>query len=422
MFDVQSGGCRIAPCCTLGGGNNWGAAYRGQEGTHFTKVEGFSTGPTGQQQCEDECAALDTAADPGRACYAYQWRNNNAECKIYSVTPMYITTGDTTQWPFTGQGGGYCGFLSYPTGRMLMISFVSSGTVESFDATAFGASLATELNVTASDVTVTVEPASIRVSVTISVDVDQSEALVTEVNTLFADPQRTQSALGVTVESFTAPTIAYFSPPPSTPPSPPAPPAPPPAAHVCAADGSDDACSPFAGATWSSMVSSYHFYLYDETPDGTDLKLWEWPRVTPADAQLANNNICEDGLPAFNASIPQGDYYVAFGSPDCAVHYVNLSTGLISGCGRVALVPCLLGTDCADCGRSASQIAEESDGRRRRAQALPAMDDVHEMRHLERTLRTASSYHLPKPWLDALQIAEHIDPSHPPTSESATRR
>jgi hypothetical protein len=137
---------------------------------------------------------------------------------------------------------------------------------------------------------------------------------------------------------------------------------------------------------------------------------------------LAHNNVCEDGLPAVNTSIPQGDYYVAFGSPDCAVHYVNLSTGLISGCGRVELVPCLMGTDCADCGRSASQIAEESDGRRRRAQALPAMDDVHEMRHLERTLRTASSYHLPKPWLDALQIAEHIDPSLPPTSESATRR
>ena len=176
-------------------------------------------------------------------------------------------------------------------------------------------------------------------------------------------------------------------------------------ADACAADGSDDTCSPFAGATWSSAFSSYHFYLYDETDDGTDLKLWEYPRVTPQDAQLAFNNVCEDGLPAVNASIPQGDYYVAFGSPDCAVHYVNLSTGLISGCGRVELVPCTLGTDCHDCGRSAAR--KESDGRRRRVQALPATDDAHEMRHLQRTLRTASSYHLPKPWLQALQITAH---------------
>jgi len=52
-------------------------------------------------------------------------------------------------------------------------------------------------------------------------------------------------------------------------------------------------CSPFSGATWSSAyISSYHFYLYDETPDGVDLRLWEWPRVTPKDDQLANNGVC----------------------------------------------------------------------------------------------------------------------------------
>ena len=105
-------------------------------------------------------------------------------------------------------------------------------------------------------------------------------------------------------------------------------------------------------------MSSYHFYLYDETDDGVDLRLWEWPRLTPQDAQLANNGICEDGLPAVNSSIPQGDYYVAFGSPDCAVHHVNLSTALVSGCGRIDLVPCVVGTDCKDCGRSASATAE----------------------------------------------------------------
>ena len=45
-----------------------------------------------------------------------------------------------------------------------------------------------------------------------------------------------------------------------------------------------------------------------------------------------------------NTSIPQGEYYIAFGGADCANMYVNLSTGLIAGCGKVALVPCDLGS------------------------------------------------------------------------------
>ena len=64
-------------------------------------------------------------------------------------------------------------------------------------------------------------------------------------------------------------------------------------------------------------------------------------------------------MPAVNPSIPQGKYYVAFGRPDCATHHVNLTTGLIAGCGRVDLVPCTLGTDCADCGRSAAHAAPQ---------------------------------------------------------------
>ena len=203
----------------------------------------------------------------------------------------------------------------------------------------------------------------------------------------------------------------HTSPPPPMPPPPPSPsppPPPPPSPAVCAADGSDDTCSPFAGATWSSVAAQYHFYLYDETDDGTDLKLWEWPRLTPQDAQLAGNGVCEDGLPAVNASIPQGDYYVAFGSPDCAVHHVNLSTALISGCGRVELVPCTLGTDCRDCGRSASVAAAQATTRRRRvAQALPALGNAHELRHLSTVLNTATGYHLPAPWLQAMQITRH---------------
>ena len=60
----------------------------------------------------------------------------------------------------------------------------------------------------------------------------------------------------------------------------------------CAADGSDDTCSPFATASWSSVASSYYMYLYDETADGTDLKVWEWPRVTPSGHFFRDNGFC----------------------------------------------------------------------------------------------------------------------------------
>ena len=347
--------------------------------------------------------------------------------------------------------------------RMLQSTMVVSGSVESFDEEAFATSLATELNVNASDVTVTAEAASVRVVVLINTPDYLAASLADSFHALLQDSERVASTLGVSVESYEAPTITLHSPPPSPPgppplpkspsplpppslpdlvPSPPPPPnpPPPPAADACAADGSDDTCAPFAGASWSSVAAGYHFYLYDETPDGVDLKLWEWPRLTPQDAQLANNGICtllathsnhqalathaqpcavfrdagEDGLPAVNTSIPQGDYYVAFGSPDCAVHHVNLSTALISGCGRIDLVPCLQGTDCADCGRSASAMAAAAaTQRRRRAEALPALDDAHELRHLSTVLKTATSYHLPAPWLQAMQITHHWNAGEP---------
>ena len=38
-----------------------------------------------------------------------------------------------------------------------------------------------------------------------------------------------------------------------------------------------------------------------------------------------------------NTSIPQGEYYIAFGGADCANMYVNLSTGLIAGCGKLLI-------------------------------------------------------------------------------------
>ena len=89
-----------------------------------------------------------------------------------------------------------------------------------------------------------------------------------------------------------------------------------------------------------------------------------------------------------------------------------------------------LGTDCADCGRSESmEVWAEAAGNpfkafaakrarhrvgqmayaRRKLQALPELSDAHELHHLNRTLAMATSWHLPKPWLEALRITDHWD-------------
>ena len=264
--------------------------------------------------------------------------------------------------------------------RMLQSTMVVSGSVESFDEEAFATSLATELNVNASDVTVTAEAASVRVVVLINTPDYLAASLADSFHALLQDSERVASTLGVSVESYEAPTITLHSPPPSPPgppplpkspsplpppslpdlvPSPPPPPnpPPPPAADACAADGSDDTCAPFAGASWSSVGRSVPLLPLRRDARRRRRELWEWPRVSPQDNQLRHNGLCEDGLPAVNTSIPEGDYYVIFGGPNCASHHVNLSTALHRGCGRIDLVPCLQGTDCADCGRSASADA-----------------------------------------------------------------
>jgi hypothetical protein len=310
--------------------------------------------------------------------------------------------------------------------RMLSTTIVTGGNRRRrlLEIGPFTASLATALSINASQITVEPVPDSNNYTITLVVQTLGSAALSNDFIGLLSNRTAALAVLGVDIVHVERITRTFFSPPPPLPPSPPDPPPPPmppsrpprpprlpphPMAHPCAEDGSDDVCSPFVDATWSTAMSSYHFYLYDETPDGTDLRLWEWPRITPVDNQLASNGVCEDGEPSWHGPMPQGNYFVAFGGANCASHHVNLSTGLIAGCGRVDLVPCMWGTDCADCGRSASHAAAQAGeaGSRRRAQALPALHDAHELHHLNRTLATASSFHLPTPWLKALLIKDH---------------
>ena len=332
--------------------------------------------------------------------------------------------------------------------------FVISGNrrrLDALDLAPLTATLATTLNVSTNVLSLTTQAqeASTLVTVTVTASRRKVTSLVAQMDSLFSNVSAASALLGVQVESYAGSSIRSFAPPPPSPTSPPTPPNPPPhpprppprpphpppppsppfaprppavppppppspakPPHIpptqpCAEDGSDDVCSPFQDATWSSAIASYNFYLYDETPDGVDLRLWEWPRVTPVDNQLARNGVCEDGLPSMYRRIPEGSYYVAFGGAGCATKHVNLSTGLIAGCGRVDLVPCTLGTDCHDCGRSASYVAALEGESRRRAQALPALHDANELRHLNRTLATATSWHLPMPWLLALHVRDH---------------
>ena len=108
-----------------------------------------------------------------------------------------------------------------------------------------------------------------------------------------------------------------------------------------------------------------------------------------------------------NASIPQGEYYIAFGGGSCANMYVNLSTGLLSGCGKVELVPCSEGSDCKDCGRSASPQRRQLRSLHSQKMALPALDDAQEMPHLQRIMQTATSYKLPQPYASAIPLGNH---------------
>jgi len=342
-------------------------------------------------------------------------------------------------------------------------ALIMEGAVETFDLPAFEANLTATLGGDLSNggdldnLTVTVEPASVYVKIRYLTRRELSNATA-DLTAALEGPLSASIARIVTFPTgiefpyppLPPPRPPYPPTPPSAPPKPPrsppgpdTPPSPPfappklPPPHAppplppLRCEREDNLCSPFRAADWSSAFSSYHFYLYDETPDGIDLRLWEWPRVTPVDDQLANNGVCEDGHPSTNPLVPEGNYFVAFGGANCATHHVNLSTGLVAGCGRVDLVPCMYGTDCTDCGRSESQELWISVGAnpfkmwaarkaqrevneiaydRRKLQALPELENMHELHHLNRTLTMASSYHLPKPWLQALQIKDHWAP------------
>jgi hypothetical protein len=236
------------------------------------------------------------------------------------------------------------------------LSFTIDTSMEAFLPAEFTLSLADSLEVNASDIELNASAGSVDVAATIRFPRHRFRAIRRTLHKIFTNATYAAQTLGVRVERFDPVLLLDYSPPPphpplppflpaafypqappplparpprppqpprapppppsppSPPPSPrsppspplppppapppppspsPPPPAPPPPPVVCAADGSDDTCSPFEGADWSSAISSYHFYLYDETPDGVDLRLWEWPRVTPTDDQLANNGICK---------------------------------------------------------------------------------------------------------------------------------
>ena len=193
--------------------------------------------------------------------------------------------------------------------------------------------------------------------------------------------------------------------------------------------------------TRACSLRSY-FYFYDETDDGHDLKFWQWPRVDPTGDFFHANGFCkpfnlehdmhtslpqhdtlagEDGEPSL-LGLPSGSYEILF-TGACANDAATVPSGTYSGCGRQTYVPCVLGTDCADCGRARSSGKYNEDnsggagyGSRRRLEGgegraprlLPhprdrekTMEFLHDIKDgvLNGTVR---DYHLPRLHMDLL--------------------
>ena len=301
---------------------------------------------------------------------------------------------------------------------MLMTSFVASGTVESFDTAAFGASLAAELNVSASDVIVTAQAASILVSVTIVVpEAPQRGAGDRRQHALCrptAHAERPRRHGGELHRGRRSSTFRRRRP---------RRPRHRPDADVCAADGSDDTCAPFENATWSSALPSYHFYLYDETPDGVDVRLWEWPRVTPrttswrttAFARTASGRRTRPSRGRVLRGLWRPRLRGAPRQPEHGAHrrLRPRRPRAVHARHRLRRLRAQRGAD----GRRRRRRTIAAREARRGCRRCRARDDAHELRHLDRTLTTASSYHLPKPWLQALQVTDHWT-NHPPSPSS----
>jgi hypothetical protein len=166
-----------------------------------------------------------------------------------------------------------------------------------------------------------------------------------------------------------------------------------------ACDERDEVCDDWSEAEFSSTWSAYHHYLYDETEDGKNLALWEFPRTIHSSI-FSNNGFCEDGFIS-NTGRPTGEYYVTFAAHCNAEGYsVTLPVTGTYGCGRVPYVPCA--SDCRDCGRSLGSA-------RRQLQQLPSPKDARELIDFLVDVRrgyenkTILDYSLPEPFMKLLE-------------------
>ena len=146
----------------------------------------------------------------------------------------------------------------------------------------------------------------------------------------------------------------------------------------------------------------------------------QWPRIDPTGDLFDGNGFCEDGEPSL-LGLPSGSYEILF-TGACANDTATVPSGTYSGCGRQTYVPCVLGTDCADCGRARSSGKYDDDsgdagyGSRRRLERdedraprlLPhprdrekTMEFLHEIKDgvFNGTVR---DYHLPRLHMDLL--------------------
>ena len=88
----------------------------------------------------------------------------------------------------------------------------------------------------------------------------------------------------------------------------------------------------------------------------------------------------EDGQ-ASRFGLPSGEYYIRFAA-HCTNDSVTVSSGTYDQCGLMHYVPCQLGFDCADCGRTGI----EEHKLRRRTAVLPAIGNRNELSALLSTV------------------------------------
>ena len=331
-------------------------------------------------------------------------------------------------------------FYASPPQQSLSSSMVLDETIETFLVEPFTLTLANELNVNASDVTSAAQGGSVNLQIDVVVPKRRGVALLDQMTTLVQDTSHMNALFNTTVLSAGPVSLNGLLRPLRRPlrthqarrrrhrrrPRRPVPTFAPKEAWTTRA-------RPLPAPTGARRCRRTTSTCTTRRPTAS-ICAFGSGRASRPRTTCSRGAVCEDGLLRPKRVHPGGQLLRGLWWPRLRQHHVNLSTGLIAGCGRVDLVPCGQGTDCFDCGRSATMkdIMDEynrrpkyepyprrtANARRRleeaeevqalnvrrgvQAQSLPALHEKHEMRGLA---RAQDSHQLPPAQAVARSVA-----------------